>query len=53
MLPKRFVYAYREKNKPLGLCDVCFGAGRFDGFTTEEVAYFREAFAGADATPDT
>jgi hypothetical protein len=52
MLPKRFVFAYRECGKPLGLCDVCFDAGRFDGFTADEVSFFREEFAKSDATPD-
>ena len=49
MLPRRFVFAYRDRDKRLGLCNQCFGANRFDGFTPVEIAYFREEFAKADA----
>jgi hypothetical protein len=52
MLPRCFVYVYRESSKPIGLCDICFDAGRFDGFTADEIAFFREQFAERDATPN-
>lgn len=47
--PTRWIYCYRERGKPLGLCDQCFHLGRFDGFTPEEIAYFREGFEREDA----
>ena len=50
MLPNRFVYAYRDRGKPLGICNICFEAGRFDGFTADEIAYFRHEFAQTDGT---
>ena len=46
--PTRWVYCYRERDKPLGLCDQCFDLGRFDGFTPDEIAYFRESFEQTD-----
>jgi len=46
--PTRWVYCYRERDKPLGLCDQCFRFGRFDGFTPDEIAYFREKFDQTD-----
>ena len=52
MLPHRFVFAYRDRRKRLGLCNRCFEAQRFDGFTPDEIAYFREEFAKADADAD-
>jgi hypothetical protein len=52
MLPRGFAYVYRERGKPLALCNLCFEAEQFDGFTTAEIAFFREVFAQQDATPD-
>ena len=55
LTPSRFVFAYREPDRPLGLCDFCFAARRFDGFTVDEIAYFEEEFAKPivpDETPD-
>ena len=52
MLPKQFVFAYRDRDKPVGLCNVCFHASRFDGFTSDEIAYFREEFTKSDTTTD-
>jgi hypothetical protein len=46
--PTRWVYCYRERDQPFGLCDQCFSLGRFDGFTPGEIAYFRENFAQND-----
>ena len=48
MLPHRFVFAYRERDKPIGICNRCFDARRFDGFTRDEIAYFHEEFAKSD-----
>ena len=52
MLPHRFVFVYRDLGKRLGLCNRCFDAQRFDGFTPDEIAYFREEFAKAAADDD-
>ena len=52
MFPHNFVFAYREAGKPLGLCNVCFEARRFDGFTADEIAYFQEEFTKPDEAPD-
>jgi hypothetical protein len=50
--PHHFVFAYREAGKPLGLCNVCFAARRFDGFTADEIAFFQEEFSKLHDTPD-
>ncbi|HKP04721.1 MAG TPA: hypothetical protein VJU77_15315 [Chthoniobacterales bacterium] len=50
--PQHFVFAYREPHKPLGLCNLCFEAGRFDGFSVEEIAYFHEEFVKQDESPN-
>lgn len=42
--PSQWVYCYRERGIPLGLCDQCFHHGLFDGFTPDEIAYFQERF---------
>lgn len=47
-LPHHFVYLYRECGKPIGLCNQCFDARRFDGFAAHEVAYFYEEFTNPD-----
>ncbi len=47
--PSRLVYCYRG-GRPFGLCDQCFHANRFDGFTPFEIAYFRESFKQSDET---
>jgi hypothetical protein len=51
-LPQLFVFAYRQAGKPLGLCNLCFEARRFDGFTPAEIAYFQEEFAKPNETPN-
>lgn len=50
--PTQWVYCYRERDKPLGLCDQCFGLGRLDGFTPDEIAFFREGFEQTDEADD-
>jgi hypothetical protein len=55
LTPSRFHFVYREEDRPLGLCDFCFAARHFDGFTVDEIAYFEEEFTKPiipDDTPD-
>ncbi len=42
--PSRIVFAHRESGQPLGLCECCFAARSFDGFTADEISYFEEEF---------
>jgi hypothetical protein len=44
--PTQWVYCYREHDKPLGLCDQCFGLGQFDGFSPDEIATSEKALSG-------
>ena len=46
--PHHFVYLYRECGKLIDLCNVCFGARRFEGFAAHEIAYFHEEFTKPD-----
>ncbi len=43
--PCAWVYAPREGGVQVGICDQCFSAGCFDGFSPDEVEHFREQFA--------
>ena len=55
LTPSRFHFVYRERDRPLGLCDFCFVARRFDGFTAAEIVYFEEEFTKPivpDETPN-
>jgi len=47
--PSHWVYCYRAGH-PLGLCDQCFRAGKLEGFSPLEVAYFRESFVQQKAS---
>jgi len=41
--PGQIVYCYRH-NRPIGLCDDCYIAGRLDTFDVFEIEYFKEHF---------
>jgi hypothetical protein len=50
--PSHFVFAWRGKDEPHGICNLCFAARRFPGFTSDEIEYFREQFSNQEEFPE-